>query len=245
MCLCSIVPGLWWGPAEAPCPPAPAERAACRRGWGVWRACWGGGAGPAPASLCSETSKCERESEKTAKTPSERGRWSLSETPNLQKTLRDDGSARPGGNQQNRAVWMTVKMFLYLLLWETHLHQSADPECTTWHSQSKEGPSTSASCRGRRSKNKPWGQQNTLWQRHWRKMSSRSTNNADAGYSLSVRGYFTHMCSKAEAITHNAITLVCVCVCDLIQHCCQYYLHGQALVFCKPLETILLVTVPI
>lgn len=83
---CSIVPGLWLGPAEAQGPPAPAGRAACRRGWGVWRVCWGGGAGPAPASLCSETSKYEPESGKTAETPSARERWSLSERPNLQKT---------------------------------------------------------------------------------------------------------------------------------------------------------------
>lgn len=86
LCPCSIVPGLWLGPAEAQCPPAPAGRAACKRGRGAWRACWGGVAGPAPASLCSETSKYARESGKTAETPSARERWSLSETPNLQKT---------------------------------------------------------------------------------------------------------------------------------------------------------------
>lgn len=85
LCPCSIVPGLWLGPAEARGPPAPAGRAGCRRVWGVWRVCWGGGAGPAPAPLCSETSKYERESGKTAETPSARGRWSLSERPNLRK----------------------------------------------------------------------------------------------------------------------------------------------------------------
>lgn len=100
LCLCSIALGLWLGPAEARCPPAPAGHAACRRGWGVWRACWGGGAGPAPASLCSETSKYERESGKTAEIPSARERWSLSETPNLQKmremTARAEKPCRTG-----------------------------------------------------------------------------------------------------------------------------------------------------
>lgn len=83
------VPELWWGPAAAQCPLVPARRAACRRVWGVWRVCWGVGAGPMRVSRCSETSKCERESWKTAKTPSGRERWSLSGTLNLEK--RDNG----------------------------------------------------------------------------------------------------------------------------------------------------------
>ena len=46
-------------------------------------------------------------------------------------------------------------------MWGTHLRQSVAPERMTWRSRSKAGRSTSASCRGRRSKHKPWRRRHT------------------------------------------------------------------------------------
>lgn len=46
-------------------------------------------------------------------------------------------------------------------MWETHPRQSEAPGCMTWHSQSRVEPSTLASCRGHRSKHRPWKHRHT------------------------------------------------------------------------------------
>lgn len=140
-------------------PLAPAMRAVDWRTSGVWRACWGGDAGPEPVFLCSETSKCAPESWTTVKTPSGPDRQSPSETLNLRMREQENGlTLKPKhGVEQGSCDIKEV----HLLLWGTQLHQSAGPECMTWHNQSKVEQNTSASCHGHQSRNKPWQPQHT------------------------------------------------------------------------------------
>lgn len=173
LCQRSIVPGLWLGPAEAQCPPAPAGHAACRRGWGVWRACWGGGAGPAPASLCSETSKYERESGKTEETPSARERWSLSETPNLQKTR--DMTAQGEKPSREMRCFFTCFCGKHVLISQQILNVRHGIV------EVKRGGALQLPAVVVGPKVNPGDNKTPLWQRHWRKMSLNSTNNVNAG----------------------------------------------------------------